>query len=175
MSARKKRSKKPSGASSTPPPRPTLFLDRNLGKNIVAKHLRSAGISVEVHDDHLPLDAPDEQWIELVGRNGWVAVTKDEHLRYRASEYYSIQEHSAGVIVIRMRDATGPAIGEMLTKAIDRIARFAIETQPPFLAKIYANGTLRPLPVDTPRSTRARARAATPHDPDAAPCVRTRR
>ena len=65
-----RRSKKRSGVSSKPPPdEPTLFLDRSLGKHIIADRLRSEGIKVEVHDDHLPADAPDEDWLALVGRN----------------------------------------------------------------------------------------------------------
>lgn len=64
--------KKRSGANS--PQQPdigdfVLFLDRNLGKHIIADRLRSEGLNVEIHDDHLPLDAPDEEWLKLVGRN----------------------------------------------------------------------------------------------------------
>ena len=80
-----RKSKKRSGANSRPPPEPTLFLDRNLGKHIVAERLRAEGMAVEVHDDHLPLDAPDEDWIALVGRKGWVAITKYRNVRYRAA------------------------------------------------------------------------------------------
>ena len=35
-------------------------------------------ISVEIHDDHLPVDAPDEDWIRLIGSRGWIALTKDK-------------------------------------------------------------------------------------------------
>ena len=86
-----RKSKKRCGASSKPPPEPTLFLDRNLGKHIIARQLRDAGIAVEVHDDHLPQDAPAEDWIALVGRKGWVAITKDKNVRYRVAELESIR------------------------------------------------------------------------------------
>ena len=56
---------------------------------------------VEVHDAHLPLEAPEEDWIDLVGREGWVAVTKDKNVRYRMSEIEAIRKHMARVIVIR--------------------------------------------------------------------------
>ena len=105
--------------------------------------LRSKGVAVEVHDDHLPLDAPDEDWIALVGREGWVAVTKDKRIRYRASEYGSIEEHLARVLVLRTSNAKGPDIGRMLASSIDRIARFAAKTPAPFLAGIYGDGTLK--------------------------------
>jgi hypothetical protein len=44
------------------PEAPTFFLDRSLGKNLVAEALRTAGVQVEVHDDHFAPDAKDEDW-----------------------------------------------------------------------------------------------------------------
>lgn len=40
----------------------TFFTDRDLGKQFPAL-FRNAGISVEVHVDHFPDDAKDEDWI----------------------------------------------------------------------------------------------------------------
>ena len=138
-----RKSKKRSGASSEPPPEPTLFIDRSLGKHIIADRLRTEGMAVEVHDDHLPQDAPDEDWIALVGHRGWVAITKDRNIRYRASELEAIRRHTARVIVIRMKNATGPEIAELLLKGRRRIARFAAKTPPPFVAGIYGSGTVK--------------------------------
>ena len=143
MSAGQKKSKKQSGANSKQQREPTLFLDRNLGKHIVASRLRSEGMAVEVHDDHLPPDAPDEDWIALVGRKNWLAITKDRNIRYRIAELEAIRRHSARVFVIRMKNATGPEIGELLVKGGRRIARFAAITSPPFVAGIYGNGTVK--------------------------------
>ena len=139
-----RKSKKRSGASSKPQHEPTLFLDRNLGRHIIAGRLRSEGMTVEVHDDHLPLDAPDEDWIALVGRMGWVAITKDSlNVRYRAAELEAIRRYSARVIVIRMKNATGSDIAELLVKGRRRIARFAAKTPPPFVAGIHGSGTVK--------------------------------
>ena len=35
---------------------------RNLGKRVIAERLRQNGLRVALHDDHLPPDAPDEEW-----------------------------------------------------------------------------------------------------------------
>ena len=137
-----RKSKKRSGASSKPPREPTLFLDRNLGRHIVANRLRAAGMAIEVHDDHLPPAAPDEDWIALVGRKGWVAVTKDKNVRYRLSELQAIREHSARVVVIRMKNATGPEIADALLKGRRRIASFTAKTPAPFLAGIRKGGSI---------------------------------
>ena len=129
-----RKSRKRSGANSRPQPEtPTLFLDRNLGKHTIAARLRSEGIKVEVHDDHLPADAPDEEWIALVGQRGWVAVTRDKNIRYRTAEINAIRRHSARVVVIRMKHATGPQMAELLVKERHRIARFVVKTKAPFI------------------------------------------
>ena len=144
MNARARKSRKRYGASLKPPPEtPTLFLDRNLGKNIISARLRSEGVNVEVHDDHFAIDAPDEEWIRSVARRGWVAATKDRNILYRTHEIESIRENAARVIVIRMKNATGPAIAEMLCASMPRIARFVAATPAPFVASITSNGTLR--------------------------------
>ena len=59
MSATGKKSKKPSDASSERRhEEPVLFLDRSLGRHVIADALRAAGMKVQVHDDHLPKNAP---------------------------------------------------------------------------------------------------------------------
>ena len=138
-----RKSKKRSDASSRQQPEPTLFLDRNLGRHIVADGLRSEGMTVEVHDDHLPPEVPDEDWIALVGRMNWVAITKDKNIRYRTAELEAVRRHMARVIVIRMKNATGPDIAALLVKARHRVARFVANTPPPFVAGIHGSGAVR--------------------------------
>ena len=126
MSATGKKSKKPSDASSERQhEEPVLFLDRSLGRHVIADALRAAGMKVQVHDDHLPNNAPDEDWIALVGQTGWVALTKDRNIRYRAAELDSVRRHAARIIVIRAKDMTGPEIAELLVKGRSSIAHIA--------------------------------------------------
>ena len=77
-------------------------------------------MKVEIHDDHLPLDAPDERWIALVGMKRWVALTKDKHIRFRFTELESIRRHAARIIVIRAKNATGPQIAGAVLKGRNR-------------------------------------------------------
>lgn len=147
MGAEKRKSKKRSDVRSKwPLEGPVFFLDRNLGKHIIPDRLRSEGMQVEVHDDHLPPDAPDEDWIALVGRMGWVALTKDKNIRYRMAEIESIRKHSARIMVIRSTNATGPEIAEIIVKGRRRIARFVEKTPAPFVAAIYRGSKIKELP-----------------------------
>lgn len=74
---------------------------------------------------------------------GWVAITKDRNVRYRAAEIAAIKEHAARVIVIRMKDATGPDIADLLAAATPKIKRFVAETPPPFVTGLNKSKAIR--------------------------------
>ena len=142
---KKRKSKKRSAASSNwQREEPVLFLDRNLGKHVIADRLRAEGMAVEVHDDHLPPDAPDEDWLAYVGRRGWIALTNDKNIRYRTAELTAIRKHGVRIIVIRAKNATAVDMAEMVVKGRRRIADFAEKPSGSLVAAMYANGMLRP-------------------------------
>jgi len=58
----------------------TFFIDRCLGKRFILEKLKSAGISIEIHDDHFAQDAQDVDWMPEVGKKGWVILTKDNKI-----------------------------------------------------------------------------------------------
>ena len=143
MIEKKQRSKKRSDASSElQPDEIVLFLDRNLGNHVIAGVLRDAGHRVEIHDDHLPVDAPDEGWIRLISSRGWIGVTKDKRIRYRTAEISTIKEYGARVIIIRAKNQTGTEIAEILVKYYSRIQRFVARESAPFIAGINRSGSI---------------------------------
>jgi uncharacterized protein with PIN domain len=73
-----------------PPDSFVVFLDRSLGKQIIATALRTAGFQVEVHDDRFSADAKDQEWLTEVGRKGWVVLTKDKRIKYRKVELAAV-------------------------------------------------------------------------------------
>ena len=104
--------------------------------------MRVAGYGVEVHDDYLPMDAPDEEWIDLVGRKGWIAITKDKHIRYRYAELDAIKAHHARVVVIRAKNLTGRELAELLVRHFLKIQNFAAQNTTPFVAGLDRSGKL---------------------------------
>ena len=149
MSARRARSRKRSAASSDALPDPPVFyLDRNFGRHRIADALREAGHAVEIHDDHLPIDAPDEDWIALVARRRWIALTKDKNIRYRSAELAAIREHGARVVVLRAKNATGDQMAAMFVRHAARLVRYAAGHSPPFVVGMDRSGTLTDYPLD---------------------------
>jgi hypothetical protein len=102
MAARAKRSKRPSvaGSGSKPPEPLVFFIDRSLGRKIVAQALREIGETVEIHDDHFAPDAKDAEWLLEVGKRGWIVLTKDDRIRYRVTERTAIESATVRAFVL---------------------------------------------------------------------------
>ena len=100
-----------------------------------------------MHDHHLPIDSPDEDWIALVGQRNWIALTKDKNIRYRHGEIEVIKKHRARVLVIRAKNATGEEIAEILIKFAGRISSFARRSGSPFIAGLDRSGSITTYPT----------------------------
>ena len=130
--------KRRSGTSSSPP-EPTFFVDRNLGRHIFPGRLREAGVQLETHDDHFPPDEQDPVWIAEAGKRGWVVLTADQRIRRVSLETEAIM--SAGVqafIFVGKTDVH--RFAEAFLKARGRIGRLLAKEMGPFIAKIYRDG-----------------------------------
>jgi len=103
MAGRRKKSKKRSAANSKRPEL-VIFLDRNLGRTVVAERLRREGARVEIHDDHFPDQrTPDEAWLRFAGQRGWVVITPDARIRYRANEKAAVESARVRQFVLTAR------------------------------------------------------------------------
>lgn len=136
MAARRKKSKKRSAASSKQPEL-VLFLDRNLGRSVVADRLRQENVRVEIHDDHFSDQrTPDEVWLRFAGERGWVVLTPDARIRYRENEKAAVDSANVRQFVLTATGLTGGEIGEVLAKAVPKIRRLVEQFEPPFIGKI---------------------------------------
>ncbi|OLE61782.1 MAG: hypothetical protein AUI36_11230 [Cyanobacteria bacterium 13_1_40CM_2_61_4] len=148
-----------SAASFTSTPRRqsyTFFVDRDLGRKIVPQALRDAGAQVEIHDDHFPQGALDAEWLPEVGRRGWVLVTKDREIRYRAAEREALLNAGVRAFVLRTRGLSGPDNAQILVRALPRMVRFCIGNPPPFIAAVLPSGGVTMLFRESRRRRRRR-------------------
>ena len=70
-----------------PAPQPEFFVDRSLGRHIVADAIRALGYVVhamaDVYPDGEDQRVADTRWIADTDRRGWVVLTKDERITRR--------------------------------------------------------------------------------------------
>jgi predicted nuclease of predicted toxin-antitoxin system len=125
----------------------TFFVDRSLGKHVVAVALRSAGAKVEVHDDHFSPDATDEHWLTEVGRRKWIVLTKDNRLRYHRREKAALLRHGVRAFILTARDLKGEEMGHAFTCALPKIEKLLETQKRACIVAVSRDGVLRPVVV----------------------------
>jgi predicted nuclease of predicted toxin-antitoxin system len=128
-------------SSGSRPPRPRVFfLDRSLGRKVVAEALRRAGAEVEVHADHFAGNAPDEEWLAEAGRRGWVVLTKDQRIRYRHTELVALVKARVAAFVLVSGDLRGDEMAKAFVEALPRMSRLLDRQPAPFIARVTSRG-----------------------------------
>jgi hypothetical protein len=117
------------------------FTDRDLGKQFPAR-LRAAGLRVERFFDHFDDATPDPEWLNVVGAKGWVAITHDERIRYKANELAAVVRHRVAMLLV-VGHAPFPQLAEHFVHTLPRINAFVDEHRPPYIAKVF-----RPTPKE---------------------------
>lgn len=136
MAAREKKSKKRSATSLRPLDEFVFFIDRSLGRKAVANALRQTGARVEVHDDHLPQDARDEEWLRFVGARGWVVLTQDDRIRFHPHERRALLQAGVCAFVLTAKGLRGEENGAIIVQALPAIRRMLSKQPGPFIARI---------------------------------------
>jgi predicted nuclease of predicted toxin-antitoxin system len=155
MDARDKKSKKRSATSSSKPlDEIVFFIDRSLGRKAVATALRNVGAQVEVHDDHLPQDAKDEEWLRFVGARNWVVLTQDDRIRFHYHERIALLQAKVCAFVLTAKGLRGEENSAIIVSALPAIRRMLSKHPGPFIAKITraSDVTLFELPEHKKRS-----------------------
>lgn len=130
---------------------PVYFTDRDLGKKF-PELLRAEGILVERHADHFEPTASDEEWLEVVGREGWIALTHDHRIRFKPNERAAVMAHQVALLVL-IGHAPTTELAASLIRTRSRIERFIDRCAAPYIAKVH-----RPSPAELLRNPAALGR-----------------
>jgi hypothetical protein len=128
------RSKKRSSTSG--PPEPVFFTDRDLGPSVAAA-LREGGLKVEAYHEHFVLDnVPDGEWLRLVGAKGWIALSHNKRIRYERDELDDLMSYRVKAFFIIGK---GPhrAFAAAVLRNLRKVLRLLRENEDPFVARIY--------------------------------------
>ncbi len=121
-----------------------FFVDRSLGRKVVPDALRQAGESVIVHDEYFPQNTRDEQWLERAGKEGWIVLSADKRIRYRANELNALK--TAGVrafILTTKSQMTGAQMSAAFVAAISAIKVCTAHCQGSLIAHVYKDGSVQ--------------------------------
>lgn len=119
---------------------PVFFIDRSLGKRVVADELSAEGVRVEKHDDHFPQDATDEEWLAECGNQGWVVLTRDKRIRYRPSELEALKAARVSAVFLTGKDARGVDFAKAILKALPKLEQLFHERTDPVIVRVTRDG-----------------------------------
>jgi len=121
----------------------TFFVDRSLGKNTVPATLRQAGLTVVIHDELFPVDAPDVFWLEKCGQNNWVVLTKDKEIKKNPLERQALLQAGLADFFLSRGDLSGEENAQAILKGLKRIANLLASERRPFIARISPTGEVK--------------------------------
>lgn len=102
-----------------------------------------AGGIVHLHDDYFAQNVEDEEWLRAVGSRGWLVLTKDQKIRYRQLEREALLNANLKVFCFMSGNVAFPDMANIIAKALPAILRTAEKNDPPFIAGIYRDASVR--------------------------------
>lgn len=127
---------------------PEFFVDKSLGRHDVPSALRSAGWILRTHAEVFGArdqEVPDVEWLELCGRQGWIALTKDRRIRYRPAEIAAVRRYGVKAFVVASGNLTAADQARRLIENAERIATACAQVGP-FLYAVHTSQIVRIFP-----------------------------
>jgi predicted nuclease of predicted toxin-antitoxin system len=120
----------------TPSAQPIFFVDWCFGKTVV-NALRETGALIEHHGDHFEQNAPDTEWLPVVGDRGWVVLTKDKAIAKNQLELMAIARAEVKVFILSSGNLTRQEMADLFVEVLEKMKKFAQGNQAPFIAKVF--------------------------------------
>jgi PIN like domain len=121
-------------------PQPEFFLDRSLGRHVVADALRAVGLSVQTMAERYPETEErvvDERWIREVTADGLVILMKDDEIRRKPLEQQAVLESGARSFVVTNANLKGEEVAKLFVDNCHRIMQRARKPGP-YIYGVYA-------------------------------------
>lgn len=107
----------------------------------MAEAIRAAGHEAELLGDNFRVDAPDVDWLPVVGQRGWVLLTRDREVARNPLELAAIRNSGVRAFVLTAaNDLKATDLIELVRKHLKRIAGRARGNAGPFISKVTQAG-----------------------------------
>lgn len=142
----KKKSKKPSASSNAALPEPiALFVDRCAWSRPLGEALDKIGANYIAHHQRFEPGEPDEVWLEVAGREGWIVLTRDKRIRWRPAELEAFRDHRVIVFVLVSGNMSAAGTADLISRLYPKILRLAAHAKPPAMYRVTQTGTIGPI------------------------------
>lgn len=117
-----------------------VFFDNNISRHL-ADGMKAFQEDVTHLLDHFPSNTEDVTWLEFIGQNNWVLLTRDERIRWNPAELRAIKVYKVGAFFLGGKNRTRCELIQQLVRNWPRIKGLAKKTRKPFAFRIPPSGT----------------------------------
>lgn len=117
-----------------------FFFDNNLSVHL-AHGMREFGEVVEHLKDRFPQDAVDSEWLQYVGENDIVLVTRDEAIRWRPAELLVVRRFKVAAFFLGGKTLNRCQLIQQVVRNWSRMKEIAASETRPFAMRVAPHGT----------------------------------
>lgn len=145
--------KTPFGASliARPEPAPVFYVDESVFSKALISELTAASIAFDRVGITAPFGAPDVVWLSHCGKHSYIALTRDQRIRYRELEKQTLIEHGVACFTFTQGQATATQCAARIVELAPKM--IAIATSQPW-PLLYTFGLAGGLAKVTLRASR---------------------
>lgn len=142
---KKKSQKRSASNSAAPPDTPVLFTDRCAWSNRLGDALTASNIAFIPHHQRFAPDCPDEDWLPVVGKSGWIVLTRDKNIRRKPNELRAFKENRVLAIVLSSGQASGADTADLVIRLYPKLMRKVKNAKPPAMFTVTLAGSISPV------------------------------
>ena len=117
-----------------------IFIDASLPRTVADELKKVREDVVFKHDIFLP-GTDDPIWLRRVGAEGWLAITRDAHIRTRPAQRAAIMENDVGCFILtHQQDLPRREIVRIVFDYLPEMEQKFRDTQRPFIYTVTKNG-----------------------------------
>ena len=120
-----------------------FFFDNNLPPKLAqAMHILNQEGKVIHLIYKFPADTKDEDWLEYIGKEKMILITRDKQIKRRAAELKALRKFKVGAFILGGQNPTRWQIIKQTINNWLRIKELATKTKRPFIFKVPLRGKI---------------------------------
>ena len=97
------------------------------------------------HRDKFAPDAPDDEWLAAAADRGWLVITREQRIRYKANEQAAMARARLHLFVLTQGGLSAAETASIVVGAYPAIVRRAREVPAPAYSSVARSGAVTPL------------------------------
>jgi len=136
-----------------PEPTPLFYVDESIYSKALVAALTAAGIGFDRVGDTVPFGSPDAVWLSHCGKHSYVALTRDQRIRYRPLEKQALIDHGVACFTFTQGQATAmQCAARIIALAPKMVAIAASQSRPLLYTFGLTTGLMKVTLRDSPAS-----------------------